>query len=254
MNAYLKQMRELEDFSWFPPELRRQQTAYIGWMVRIFKVYDFLVPLIAGEAAKHQGVITDLCSGNGGPWLRLAGNENLSSCSILLTDMYPHSPGKLPPNCLYEKRPVPATDALPAASGLVTMFNAFHHFDKQQRHKIIKDMMLNGRTFMACEILQPTVPDLLRILLATTIGQLFFAPFVTPFSWKRLIFTYLIPVNIITVTWDGLLSVLKSLGVRDWNELKKQAEEMGGKAMLVRKKGMFVNTTCFVCYLPLPGR
>jgi hypothetical protein len=247
-------LRELEDFTWFPAELRRQQTAFIGWMVRLFKVYDFLIPILEKECVPHRGVITDLGSGNGGPWLSLANDTRLAGCNILLTDLFPQVPEKLPQNCIYERISVSTLSSLPTASGLVTMFNAFHHFNPQERKDIVKQLLLNGRSFMACEILRPNALDFIRIILATTLGQLILAPFVMPFSWKRLFFTYILPVNIITVTWDGVISVIKSLNNREWQSLVETTAELGGSAKIIRKESIFVHTTCFICHLPMPGR
>jgi hypothetical protein len=44
-------------------------------------------------------------------------------------------------------------------------------------------------------------------------------PFIRPFSLKRMIFTYIIPINIITITFDGIVSVLKSRSVKQYQGL-----------------------------------
>lgn len=253
IQIFEKMLHELEDYNWFPAELRKQQTGYIGWMVRTFKAYDFLIHEIDKEADSHQRRITDLCSGNGGPWQSLAKHDQFSNCEIVLTDLYPQIPEKLTPNCRYETNPVSALDCMNKAKGLVTMFNAFHHFNSLQRKEIVKQMIENERTFMACEILRPKWLDFFRIVLATTLGQLLFAPFVSPFSLKRILFTYIIPINIITVTYDGAVSVFKSLSAKDWNELTEMVSEMGGEARIIRKNGIFVHTTALVCKKKAPN-
>lgn len=247
IQIFEEMLRELEDYDWFPAELRKQQTGYIGWMVRAFKVYDFLIHEIDKEAENHQRRITDLCSGNGGPWQSLATSKKLSNCEIVLTDLYPQIPAQIMPNCKYEPSPVSALNCKDKAKGLVTMFNAFHHFNSFQRKEIVKQMIENERTFMVCEILRPNLLDFFRIFLATTFGQLLFAPFVTPFSLKRILFTYVIPINIVTVAYDGMLSVFKSLSAKDWNEMLDMISEMGGEARIIRKNGIFVHTTALVC-------
>jgi hypothetical protein len=39
---------------------------------------------------------------------------------------------------------------------------------------------------------------------------LVFTPFIRPLSLRRIFFTYILPVNLITITYDGIISVLKS--------------------------------------------
>ena len=225
---------ELEDQEWFPNVLREQQTAYIGWMVRNFGVYKGVDSILAAELPKHAGTITDLGSGSGGPWKQLAASAALRGASIELTDLYPQTPTDLPPNCSYYPKPLPALQALPHAKGLLTLFNAFHHFTAAEREQMIRNAVLNGRSFFAAEILGPTLPDFLRILTATTLGQLLFAPFIRPFSWKRMLFTYVLPINILTVTWDGLASVFRGISAKEMEDMAAKARQLGASAKVVR--------------------
>jgi len=50
----------------------------------------------------------------------------------------------------------------------------------------------------------------IKIIFTATVIQLLTAPFVKPFSLLRLLFTYIIPVNLFTVAYDGVISVLSS--------------------------------------------
>jgi hypothetical protein len=69
----------------------------------------------------------------------------------------------------------------------------------------------------------------------TTIGVLLFSPFIKPFSWQRLFFTYIIPINIITISFDGIISVLKS---RSFNAYKKLYSGVNNINVLNLKKGI----------------
>ncbi|MDQ3100808.1 MAG: hypothetical protein M3R08_05435, partial [Bacteroidota bacterium] len=62
---------------------------------------------------------------------------------------------------------------------------------------------------LIAELLQPNILCFLQILLVTTIGQVFLCPFVKPFRLERLFFTWILPINILTVVWDGLVSVVR---------------------------------------------
>lgn len=88
------------------------------------------------------------------------------------------------------------------------MFNAFHHFTPEQQKHLVQ--LHASRGLLVFEVLQPTLLTFLKILFTTTIGQLLLAPFVRPFRWERILFTYILPINLIIIPWDGLVSVLRS--------------------------------------------
>ena len=206
-------MFELEDKSWFPPLLRRMQTDFIGWMVLRFNVYTPLADTFA-QALKQADAQkwVDLAAGNGGPACALlhcmkAQSLLPSEFPLLLTDLFPGFPSALPPNVSIFPQPYPACDALPELPGFKSLFNAYHHFDESAKIALINKHGSQG--LFVVEILQPTPFVFLKILLTTTVGQLLLAPFVRPFSWKRLALTYLFPINLLTITFDGLMSVIR---------------------------------------------
>lgn len=241
---------ELEDQSWFPAALREQQTAYIGWMVQAFGIYRNLPPVVSRLAEAQGGMVTDLGSGSGGPLISLAKDPQLRDVSFLLTDKFPQPVAGLPMNCAYHRASLDAVNPVPTATGLVTMFNALHHFNKAQRDEMVRRLMLNGRSFMAAEILAPSIIDVLRIFMATTLGQLLLAPFVRPFSVLRLLLTYVLPVNLLTITWDGLASVSRGLQKKDWDHLIIQAQKTGARARVIRTGRWFAPVTVFICEPP----
>ena len=69
------------------------------------------------------------------------------------------------------------------------------------------------------EVLEPTWICFLQITIAAFIVQPLTAWAIKPFSIARIITTYLIPIQLITVAWDGCLSVLKSKTVKYYKEL-----------------------------------
>jgi hypothetical protein len=97
------------------------------------------------------------------------------------------------------------------------MYNAFHHFEPVQQTVLVKKMVLNKNAFIFAEIMEPGILTVIKILFTTTILQIILAPFIKPFSWLRLFFTYIIPVNLFTVSYDGVISVLKSRSSVDYH-------------------------------------
>jgi hypothetical protein len=212
---------ELEDLPGFPSVLRRQQVEFIGWLVDRFGIYESVVPLI-GAAVAHLGNarVTDLGSGSGGPIHYLARQSELSPVEFLLSDRYPaRAANSSPtthlstrpttnPRVAWHPEPVDAGSGELPGDGLLTLFNAFHHFTTAQQRQLVKSNASRG--ILVVEVLQPTPLTFFKILFTTTVGQLLLAPFVRPFRWERLLFTYLLPINLITIPWDGLVSVLRS--------------------------------------------
>lgn len=198
---------ELEDQQWFPMCLRRMQVEYIGWLAMNFKIYRPLAPVLR-EAVHASGAdrVIDIGSGNGGPIMDLARSDQLNGIEFLLTDRFP---APFTTGSSHVKWLELSVDALSidVPSGFRTFFNVFHHFSEAEKQQLLKIHGKHG--LLIAEILQPDLICFLQILLATTIGQVVLCPFVRPFRWERLLFTWLIPINILTVAWDGLVSVIR---------------------------------------------
>ena len=67
------------------------------------------------------------------------------------------------------------------------------------------------------------------ILLTTTAPLAVFGttPFIRPFRWGRLVFTYLIPILPLLCLWDGLISCLRTYSVSELRELVRVLESDG---------------------------
>jgi len=199
---------ELEDQPWFPSWMRRMQTEYIGWLVQRFGLYRPLAPVLADmlERAGAEAV-TDLGAGNGGPTLALAVHPSLHGVSFTLTDLYPSPAISGLDNVHWHHEPVDALAMNAQLPGMRTMFNAFHHFKEADKRRLIAQSGRHG--LFVAEILQPDVWCFLKVVFTTTVGQILMAPIVRPFRLERLFFTWILPVNLFTVTWDGIASVIK---------------------------------------------
>lgn len=200
-------MRELEDRPWFPAFLRKHQTDYLAFLASIFKLYDPVKPQLLNcliHGSKDEW--TDVCSGSGGPIISLDLPHR-----ILLTDKYPISNfSERNERILFHEKPIDILQDEIPGEGLTSIFNAFHHFDHAQKTTILQKARKNRRPVFIAEILQPNLICLVRVILAATLMQWLLVPFMKPFSWKRLIFTYVIPIHTLTVVIDGIISVCKA--------------------------------------------
>jgi hypothetical protein len=241
-------MKELEDYAWFPEILRRQQTAYIGWMVRLFRVYRKIPGLMKAELpARALQHIQDFGSGSGGPVQQLCMAPELRRSRFTLSDLYPVADIPLPDNCIYLNYPVDALHFRADTGSTLTFFNTFHHFSSAEQEAIIREQGRRGHCLLIAEILTPDLLCSLRILLATTIGQMLFAPFVKPFSLLRIFLTWLLPINLITITWDGLISVWKSPGIQRRRALEQYAQSLGMRATWHKAGSVLLPVQVLIC-------
>jgi hypothetical protein len=201
-------MKELEDLPWFPQALREFQTDHIGFLASRWHLYDAFIAY-GGRVAPRWRPQVDLCSGSGEPAISL--HQQLGPFTPLtLTDLYPHRGIRTPPGVTYQPHPVDARAVRVMPEMTYTMFNAFHHFPAAEQQQLVRRLRRGGAEAFLVEILEPTLACMVKVLLATTVGVLVLTPFVRPFRWDRLFFTYLLPVNVLTITWDGVVSVLRS--------------------------------------------
>lgn len=215
---YWIMVKELEDYHWLPKRLRKYQMDFIGNLVQWVHLYKPLVPVVQDLMQQHHlQQITDCCSGNGAPALYI--QQQLAPMpSLTLSDKYPQ-PIELTANVNYNITPIDVLQVIPKPHHLYTMFNAFHHFSTGEQRELLKRFADAKASCLIAEILQPNIAVLVKIFLTTTLVQLLVAPFIKPFSWGRLLFTYILPINLITVTYDGIISVLKSKKSSQYGQL-----------------------------------
>jgi hypothetical protein len=203
-------IKELEDYNWFPKIFRRFQLEYIGSIILWSRFYQPLVPVIKLLMKENDiHTVQDLCSGSGMPAVFMQQQLN-GDCKTVLSDKFPEQSFIDSAPIQYLKKETDVLSLLPERNTCYTMYNAFHHFTAAEKKQIVQQFQNADAPFVIAEILQPGLLTLIKIILTTTVLQLLTAPFVQPFSLLRLLFTYIIPVNLFTVTYDGIISVLKS--------------------------------------------
>ncbi len=230
-------VKELEDYDWFPRVLRKQQLEFIGNVVKWFKIYQPLVPVLRQQLEQNKlSRITDCCSGSGEPAVWIHGQLQ-GMVPTTLTDKFPQAVAAEVTGVVYKKESCDVTRLLPVKDNLYTMYNAFHHFSTNDQQKILQQLASSRASFLFAEVLQPGIVVLLKTLFTSTIGQLLLAPFVQPFSVTRLLLTYLLPVNIVTVTYDGIISVLKSKTAAQYRQLTAGISQAGYSITVSTVKG-----------------
>ena len=226
---------EFNDQPWLPASLRDAATDYLQYSARVLGVYGPGVVerlgLALGRAPSRR--VVDLCSGGGGPWLSLrdalerAGYE---VDEVRLTDLFPNlaafeaarraSGGKV----AFHPEPVDATAVPAGLDGFRTMFTGFHHFRPAEARAILADAVESRRGIAIFEATDRG-PLALAAMLTLPLVVLAVTPFIRPFRWSRLFWTYLIPVVPLMVLFDGIVSCLRTYST---GELLAMARDAGG--------------------------
>ena len=209
-------LKELEDYPWFPSYLRKMQLEYVGWISVQLKLYRPLLKEII-KFPSQQWI--DLASGSGWPACYLQKNVS-HQIHYTLSDLYPDSvSNEVKKQIEVEPEPLDLNKFEPQNGKQYSLFNAFHHFTSVQQKEIIQKMKDAKAICIIAEVLEPSWLCFLQVTMAAFILQPLTAWAIRPFSIVRMIGTYIIPIQLITVAWDGWLSVLKSETLNKYEEL-----------------------------------
>ena len=213
------QLFEFEDFPWFPSIIRDSATDYLRFLIEILRFYDSAVPHIKNVLDKTGLTsILDLCSGGGGGMVdvynKLHENERYR-ISFTLSDKYPNIPafndvnGVTGGGIKFITASVDALDVPPSLTGVRTMFSAFHHFTPSHAKKILKSAVDANMPVAFFDGAGNKIITALAIALGHPFIFFFATPFIKPFKFSRLFFTYIIPVIPFTTIWDGIASAFR---------------------------------------------
>ena len=201
------QLVEIHDLRPCPPSLRDALTDFLAFTENLAGAYDPVAPLLrrALERTKARRIV-DLCSGAGGPWRRLGAQVGVP---VILTDLYPYSESVI----RVDARAVPAE-----LDGFRTIFTAFHHFRPAEARAILADAVRRGQGIGVFEIAR-RAPLEIAVVAFTWLGTLVSVPFIRPWRWSRVVWTYLPPVLPIVGTFDGVVSCLRTYSRAELEEL-----------------------------------
>jgi len=200
-----RQLFELHDLPWCPPSLRDALTDFLAFSLNLAGMYDPAGPLLRRAIARTGARrVVDLCSGAGGPWSRLAVEVGVP---VLLTDLYPHRGGvtSLP----FHPYPVDARAVPATLDGFRTLFTSFHHFRPDEARAILEDAVRQRQGIGVFEAAR-RAPREIALIAFTWLGTLAAVPFIRPWRWSRLAWTYLPPVLPLLGTFDGVVSCLRA--------------------------------------------
>ena len=221
------QLFEIHDQSWCPASLRDTLTAFIPFVTRVGGLYEPAVPLLR-RALERAGTrrVVDLCSGSGGPWSHLVGR--LSSergglpLDVSLTDKFPNAAARdrPPAGVRYYPGAVDATAVPRELPGFRTLFTSFHHFPPDAARAILADAVRQSQGIAIFEVTHRSLLGIAGICL-TPIGIPLVMPFVRPFRWAHLLWTYVVPVFPLMEAFDGIVSCLRTYSLDELRDLTR---------------------------------
>ena len=247
------QLFELEDLEWFPQTIRDLVTDYLQFMETRFSLHKPSVPVLRAmlENSKTSCVV-DLCSGGGGPILSLyeALLPDHDQIQFTLTDKYPNIEAfqrlssRYPSGIRYIADPVDATNVPKDLDGMRIMFNAFHHFPPESAQLVLEDAVQAQQPIAIFEAMERSLLMLVSFLFVPVV-ILLATPFIRPFQWRRLVWTYLIPLVPLACCWDGLISTCRAYTVAEMSTMTQRFGEYDWKVDRVGIPG----TTAHLTYM-----
>jgi len=225
---------ELEDQTWFPTRVRDYATDYLHFVETRLALHRAVVPLLA-KALRQTGSrhILDLCSGGGGSIPRLLDELAAVGVSVdaTLTDRFPNreafeEAARSHARVTFESESIDARAVPRRLAGMRTLFNAFHHFRPEDAVAVLRDAAAARQPVAVFEVSRRTWKTLLPLLL-TPLFVFLATPFMRPFRWRRLLWTYLLPLVPLTCLWDGLVSQLRAYSPEELETLGRTADPRG---------------------------
>lgn len=209
------------------------------------------------EAMEDAGAaeVLDLCSGGGGPWLRLAREPELRripGVSVRLTDKYPNRLASERVEATssllrFEPSAVDATRIPGHLSGFRTFFSSFHHFGPETAHKVLRDAMEHRQGVGIFEMPQRSAKTIFMICCIPALSWLL-APTIRPFKWSRLFWIYVVPVVPFVLFYDGIVSCLRAYSHEELEGLVAPLTTPGYEWQIGEERSEFLPVTYLLGY------
>jgi hypothetical protein len=212
------QFFEFHDQEWFPASIRDQITDALQFGLNLSRAYAPIAPLLERAiAATGSRSIIDLCSGGGGPWLDLLPElrSGTPALSIQLTDKFPNLRAFQNVKAASENHisslatPVDAMRVPRELTGFRTMFTSFHHFSPDDAQAILQDAVDAGQSIGIFEVTRRN-PRTIALMFGWVLMLFVCTPWIRPFRWSRLLWTYVIPIIPAALLFDGIVSCLRT--------------------------------------------
>ena len=224
---------EFHDQEWFPESWRNEITLILEKLWTLDLPIPFFTPpylavteILERNLGKNPKII-DICSGSGGPLLKIAStlyNSTTVPVKILLTDLYPNqeSIDNLSGNTLvsYHKEPVdackiPASLFKDSKQVIRTCFGAFHHLEEHIAKRVLKDTIENSHCIIIVDLPDCSIFSVLSQCILFYVSWILYLLYIRPLTFTRFM-NIIIPVIPLILTIDGILSALRTYSKEDY--------------------------------------
>ncbi|MDW3652659.1 MAG: hypothetical protein R8P61_36615 [Bacteroidia bacterium] len=187
---------QISDQSWFPGFLSRNIHEFMSWFVGKVGAAAPFLPIIE-QGLEHADQIIAIEEEQG------AGFETLAP--LLDADI----PIK------YQK----IDELNTKESGLYVSVNAFHKLKEEKARNLLRRIASEGHPLAIVEGNNDSLWQVFGMTVIVPLTVLLATPFVKPFRFSRIIFTYLLPVLPLVTFLDGAMALLKLYAPTDLDEL-----------------------------------
>ncbi len=98
------------------------------------------------------------------------------------------------------------------------MFTSFHHFAPEEARAILQNAVDAGESIGIFEIAR-RAPSTIALVFAFALLLFVCTPWIRPFRWSRLLWTYLVPIIPLVLLFDGVVSCLRTYRPQELREL-----------------------------------
>jgi len=248
---------ELEDFPWVPKPIRDGGTDVLDLLFARVGFYRGLVARMRAliEVTGERRIV-DLCSGGGGGALAmraLLSDEERAELSLVLTDRYPNAAALARVQALGDARVSYHPDSVDALAvpeeltGIRTMYGALHHFQPEGVQSLIQSAVDSraplaffdvaaAAAFRKIPLVLAPVAVLLNVAFLLPVPVVL-VPFVRPFRWTRVVFTYPVPLIPLLFAWDGTVSGMRAYAPDELLALARAVRGGDGYVWEVAREG-----------------
>ena len=103
--------------------------------------------------------------------------------------------------------------------GMYLFVNAFHQLPAISAKKTLEEIAKSRNPVVVVEGNNDSLWQLVGMTIFLPVTVILSAPFVKPFRWSRILFTYIIPVLPVIMVIDGCIGLLKLYNPKDLNKL-----------------------------------
>jgi len=248
-------IKEFHETKYCPGVWRDLMTDFLSVFTYNANPYKIIFPFLKNAISRSGSrKIIDFGSGGGTYMLKLLQeiDPNSESYTAELTDKFPNkqcfqrietlSGGRIK----YNRESVDLLEG-GKPQGFWTFFSTAHHFNKKELKTLLETAVkqkcgIGIFEYSSREILQIVLPSLMVPFLVLAV-----TPLITPFSWRRLFWTYILPVVPTLVMVDGFISHMKSYSVAELEKIASETASLDYHFECGRKR-IFLKT-CPITYL-----